>query len=162
LAISSGFVVSTTRFVKESNLTAGLGSHVFGGPGFKDNGVVGGLEAGTPSSPLNGYRQWTPGYTFQELNQQRIARTLLSGTADWRPFSWMQNRGTVGVDYTSRYDYALIRRGEGTPVSATNRLGSAFDDRTAIRNLTVDLGSSSTWRPRELVSVRSTIGTQYV
>src|SRR6185503_1153788 len=70
--------------------------------------------------------------------------------------------GTLGVDYTSRYDYALNRRGEGTPVSSTNRLGYAFDDRTAIRNLSLDLGSSSTWRPMANASVRSTIGTQYV
>jgi hypothetical protein len=74
----------------------------------------------------------------------------------------MQNRATIGVDYAGRYDYALNRRGEGTPVSSTNRLGYANDDRTAIRNFSADLGSSGTWRPRETMSLRSTVGAQYV
>ncbi|HEU4995638.1 MAG TPA: SusC/RagA family TonB-linked outer membrane protein [Gemmatimonadaceae bacterium] len=161
-ALSTGFINSDTRFMLESNATAGLGSQLFGGKGYRQNGNISGLEAGTPTSPLSGYRAWTPGYTFQELNQQRVTRTLVSGTADWRPLAWMQNRATVGVDYTSRYDYAMNRRGEGTPVSSTNRLGNAFDDRTAIRNLSFDLGSSSTWRPLTSMSVRSTVGAQYV
>ena len=162
LAISTAVVNGTTRFVFESNATAGLGSQLFGGRGYRDNGSVSGLETGTPSTPLTGYRAWTPGYTFQEFNKQRITRTIVGGSADWRPLSWMQNRATVGMDYTSRYDYALNRRGEGTPVSTTNRLGYARDDRTSIRNLSVDLGSSSTWRPTAPMSVRSTLGVQYM
>jgi hypothetical protein len=162
ISVSTGLVNSNTRFVLESNATAGLGSQLFGGKGFKDNGNIAGIEAGTPTTPLTGYRAWTPGYTFQELNQQRITRVISGGTADWRPYSWMQNRATLGVDYTARYDYALNRRGEGTPVNSTNRLGYAFDDRTSIRNLSFDMGSTSTWRPRPELAVRSTVGTQYV
>ena len=162
ISVSTGLINSSTRFVLESNATAGLGSQLFGGKGYKDNGNIAGLEAGTPTTPLTGYRAWTPGYTFQELNQQRITRVISSGSADWRPFAWMQNRATLGVDYTGRYDYALNRRGEGTPVNSTNRLGYAFDDRGVIRNLSMDVGSTSTWRPREAIAVRSTLGTQYV
>jgi TonB-linked SusC/RagA family outer membrane protein len=162
ISLSSALMDGTTRFLLESNATAGLGSQLFGGRGYRNNGNVSGLEAGTPTTPLYGYRAWTPGYTFHELNQQGVTRAIFGSTADWRPLSWMQNRATVGVDYTSRRDYALNRRGEGTPVSSTNRLGYVQDDRTAIRNLTLDVGSSGTWRPRELMQFRTTLGAQYV
>ena len=161
LSISSGLVTSNTRFVTESNATVGLGSQIFGGKGYKDNGNIS-FSDGTPTSPLTGYRAWTPGYTFQELNQQRVNRVITSGSADWRPLSWMQNRATLGVDYTSRMDINLDRRGEGPPINSTYRLGFMDDNRTGIRNLSFDMGSTSTWHPRESMALRSTIGTQYV
>jgi len=162
LSISTGLVSSNTHFVTESNATAGLGSQIFGGKGFKTNGSVSGLEVGTPSTPLLGYRAWTPGYTFQELNQQKVTRVIASGSADWRPLAWMQNRATFGVDYTSRLDFNLNKRGQGPPVNSTYRLGFADDNRTAIRNMTVDLGSSSNWVPYSGAALRSTVGVQYV
>ena len=162
VTFSTGLISSRTRFLPESNATVGLGSQIFGGPGFKTNGNISGFEAGVPTTPLTGYRAWTPGYTFQELLQQKMTRVITSGNADWRPYSWMQNRATIGVDYSSRNDLNLLRRGDGPPINATYRLGFAEDTRTAIRNLSFDLGSSSTWRPRDGVSLRSTVGAQYV
>ena len=161
ISASTGIISGITRFLLESNATAGLGSQMFGGKGYKNNGNIS-FSDGTPTSPLTGYRAWTPGYTFQELTEQKVTRVISSGTADWRPYAWMQNRATLGVDYTARYDYSLNRRGEGTPVSSTNRLGYVTDDRTGIRNLSFDLGSTSTWHARENVALRTTVGTQYV
>jgi TonB-dependent SusC/RagA subfamily outer membrane receptor len=162
VTFSTGLISSRTRFLPESNATVGLGSQIFGGPGFKDNGNISGFEAGVPSTPLTGYRAWTPGYTFQELLQQKVTRVITSANGDWRPFAWMQNRATIGVDYTARNDMNLLRRGEGPPINSTYRLGFAQDNRTSIRNLSFDLGSSATYRPRDGVSLRSTLGAQYV
>jgi TonB-linked SusC/RagA family outer membrane protein len=159
-SISSALIDGTLRYLLESNATAGLGSQLFGGRGYRDNGNISGLEV--PTSPLYGYRAWTPGYTFQELTQQAITRAIFGGTADWRPLSWLQNRATVGVDYAARRDLSLNRRGEGTPVSTTNRLGYVNDDRTSLRNLSVDVGSTATYRPRDFLQLRSTVGVQYV
>lgn len=161
LSVSSGLISADTRFVTESNATVGLGSQIYGGKGYKDNGFISGLEAGVPPAPLTGYRAWTPGFTFQEKNQQRLTRIVTSTAADWRPFSWMQNRATVGVDYTSRIDNNLNLRGEGPPINATYRLGFAYDSRAALRNLSVDLGSSSTYRPLDWLSMRTTVGAQF-
>lgn len=161
LSISSGLISSDTRFVTESNATVGLGSQIYGGKGYRDNGTVSGLEPGVPSAPLSGYRAWTPGFTFQEKNQQRVTRIITSTAADWRPFSWMQNRATLGIDYANRWDTNLNLRGEGPPINSTYRLGFAYDSRAAIRNLSFDVGSTSTWRPKDWMAVRSTVGAQY-
>ena len=103
------------------NATAGLGSHLFGGPGYVGNCNV----AVTPATPCHGYRAWTPGYTWQEKVEQGVNRFILSGDANYRPFSWNQTRLTVGNDFTDRADVDLRYRGEAPPLNATYRLGFA-------------------------------------
>lgn len=51
LSAQTNFIQVAQRYALESNATAGLGSHVFGGPGYRGNGMVTGL-----GTPLNGYR----------------------------------------------------------------------------------------------------------
>lgn len=157
LGVSSFFTHSNTNFATESNATAGIGSQIFGGRGYRENGTVSGL-----GTPLYGYRAWTPGYTYQEQNQQLVNRTILGGNASWRPFGWMQNRANIGLDYASQNSGNLLRRGDGPPVNSTYRLGFKDDYRTTVRNFSFDLGSTSTWQARESLSFRTTIGAQYV
>ncbi|HZI42075.1 MAG TPA: SusC/RagA family TonB-linked outer membrane protein [Gemmatimonadaceae bacterium] len=159
LAVTSNFLHVNTRFTQESNATAGIGSQIFGGAGYSNNGTVSGV--GTPT-PLHGYRAWTPAYTFQESTEERLNRVIASSNANWRPLSWMQNRANVGIDYTSRVDLNLNRNGQGTPVNATNRLGFKDDTRAGIRNFSFDLGSTENFNPTPTLNSRTTFGAQYV
>ena len=93
------------RFTLESNATAGLGSQAFGGPGYKTNGLISGVN-----TPLNGYRAWTPGYTWQERNDQGLNRLLMSVNLNWRPTSWLQNRVNLGTDFTDAVNGDLLFR----------------------------------------------------
>jgi TonB-linked SusC/RagA family outer membrane protein len=161
LALNSNYLHVNTLYATESNATAGIGSQIFGGKGFQENGVVTGLGTGVASTPLHGYRAWTPGYTFEELNQQRVNRAVTSGSANWRPTSWMQNRATIGLDYTSRVDLNQNLRGQGPPVNSTYRQGFKDDYRTGLRNFTADLGTSGVFNPREWLGSRTTLGAQY-
>ena len=113
-------------------------------------------------TPLYGYRAWTPGYTFQEAVGQRINRFIGSANANWRPTSWLQNRLSVGNDYTNRVDDNLLRRGDGPPLTATYRDGFKFNDRTDVRNFTVDLGSTASYNPMPWLGLKTTGGVQYV
>ncbi len=162
LSASTGFINLAQRFSLESNATAGLGSQAFGGPGCKicaPNRLVG---AGILATPLSGYRAWTPGYTWQEKTGQRVNRFIGSFNANWRPTDWLQNRLTVGNDYTNRVDDNLLFRGEGPPINANYRLGFKSNARTDIRNFTVDLGSTASYTPRPWLSLKTTGGVQYV
>lgn len=156
LAVATNFINIAQRYSLESNSTAGLGSQVFGGPGTRANGTVTGL-----GTPLNGYRAWTPGYSWAEKTGQEVNRFIWSAQANWRPFSWMVNRATVGNDYTARSDENLLLRGEGPPLTATTRLGSRGINRVSINNLTLDLGSTSTYAWKGL-DFKTTVGAQYV
>src|SRR5437879_654094 len=99
LAISTGFVSSTQRLPQTDNNTTGLLSNGLGGPGNKDNGRY-------------GYRAFTPNEFFSETVNQNINRFIGSGTANWRPTSWLAFRATSGLDFTQRLDTDLCRREE--------------------------------------------------
>ena len=157
LSAQTNFIQVAQRYALESNATAGLGSHLFGGPGYRGNGTVSGL-----GTPLNGYRAWTPGYMWQERTSQEVNRFIWSGNAQWRPISWLSNRVTVGQDYTGRDDQNLLLRGEGPPLSATTRLGSRGVSRVNISNFTADLGSTATFNPRSWLNSKTSLGGQYI
>ncbi len=156
LAFSSNFINIAQRYSLESNSTAGLGSQVFGGPGTRANGTVAGL-----GTPLNGYRAWTPGYSWQEQTAQDVNRFIWSTQANWRPFTWLTNNATVGNDYSSISDDNLLYRGEGPPLTATTRLGSRGINRNSTYNLTFDFGSTAQYKLFGL-SMKSTAGAQYI
>lgn len=156
LGMATNFINIGQRYSLESNSTAGLGSHVFGGPGTRDNGNVSGL-----GTPLNGYRGWTPGYMWQEKTGQEVNRFIWSGQANFRPTSWLSTRATVGNDWTNRNDENLLLRGEGPPLTATTRLGSRGLGRVNINNFTVDFGSTAQYNALGF-SNKTTVGAQYI
>ncbi|MBC7673700.1 MAG: SusC/RagA family TonB-linked outer membrane protein, partial [Polaromonas sp.] len=163
VAVNSGFIRSDARFSLESNATAGLGSHLFGGPGYKTNGFV--STSGTvpaPGTALNGYRAWTPGYSWQEKTGQQVNRFIIGLNGQYRPTSWLQVRGTVGNDHTSRTDSDLLLRGEGPPITSRYREGFADAARTDLRNFSADLGATGTFNPLSWLNSKTTLGTQYV
>jgi len=144
------------RFTQESNATVGLGSQAFGGPGFKNNGNI--AIVGTP---LNGYRAWTPGYTWQERTDQNLNRMMMSINLNWRPTSWLQNRVDMGTDLADAVDGRFLFRGEGAPISATNRNGFSNNSRFNTKTTTANLGSTATWRLRDWALAKTTVGVQY-
>jgi TonB-linked SusC/RagA family outer membrane protein len=158
IGAQSAFININQRFSIESNGTAGIGSHVFGGPGYKDNCTV----AVTPATPCNGYRAWTPGYTWQERRSQNINRFLFSLDGNWRPIAWNETRMSVGNDYTDRGDDDLRFRGEAPPLNATYRLGFAGEARTAVRTTTLNASSTGTFNPAASINSKTTIGVNYV
>jgi TonB-linked SusC/RagA family outer membrane protein len=163
LALSTGFINLTQRFSLESNATAGLGSQVFGGPGCSICAPERLTGANAPlNTPLRGYRAWTPGYTWQEKNEQQVNRFILSGNANWRPKSWWQNRFTVGNDFTARSDSRFLFNGEGPPITNTYRNGFKSNWRQNLRNTTVDFGSTAAYNPLAWLNLKTTLGLQYV
>ena len=158
VAVNAAYIDLAQRYQLDMNATAGLGSHLFGGPGFKDNGNVGsGL-----GTPLNGYRAWTPGYSFQEKQEQQVDRFITGAQATYRPLSWLQGNATIGLDYTSRAETRLRLDGEGAPVNATYRDGFAQDGRASISNVTANLSGAATWQIRDWLRSTTTAGAQYV
>jgi hypothetical protein len=66
---------------------------------------------GTLGQPLLGYASFTPAEIFQETTTQGVQRFIGSVNANWRPLSWLANRGNIGLDLTDRTDYQLMPRG---------------------------------------------------
>jgi len=155
LAVSSSYIKHDQRLPQADNNTTGIWSSAYGGPGTPNNGKT------SLGFPKMGYRVFTPGDIFQETVTQGINRFLGSANANWRPTVWMQNRANIGTDLTDRVDTDLCRF-ENCSDFGTNRLGFAVNNRTNIRNFTVDLGSTSSFNPRPWLNSKTTLGAQYV
>src|SRR6185312_2386319 len=134
---------------------------VFYGTGYLNNGNV---PLVANPTPLMGYGGFTPAYAFQEKRSQDVDRFIGSINAQWRPFSWLQNRANIGTDMTGQNDNDFRFRGEGPPTNATNLQGLVSNSRTTLRNLTVDLGSTATFTPSRFtwLNLKTTGGMQYV
>jgi TonB-linked SusC/RagA family outer membrane protein len=141
----------------ESNNTVGIGSQAFGGPGYRNNGVISGMQ-----DSLVGYRAGTPGRIWQDKLQQNVNRTISSANLNWRPASWLSSRANFGIDYTARVDQNLHRNADGWPLSATYRDGEARNGRSSLSNLSADLGTTANYNPKTWLNLKTTLGTQYV
>jgi len=157
-AINFGYNTVNSLTSNESNNTVGIGSQSFGGPGYRNNGLVSGLQ-----DSLVGYRAGTPGLIWQEKLQQNVNRMLLSSNMNWRPTSWLQSRANLGADFTDRVDTRLHMNAEGWPLTATYRDGFAGNARTNITNLSADVGATANYNPSKFrwLNLKTTVGTQY-
>ena len=158
LGVNFSYANVDQRYSIESNGTAGIGSQAFGGPGYVTNGTVSGT-----STPLWGYRAWTPAYTWEEKTGQRVNRVILATNLQWRPASWLQARANLGTDLSDRVDDDLHMNGEGPPLTATYRDGFAGNNRTDIRNKTADASVTANYNPGRWrwMNYKTTLGTQY-
>jgi TonB-linked SusC/RagA family outer membrane protein len=158
VAVNFGYSTVNALTSNESNNTVGIGSQAFGGPGYRNNGLVSGL-----ADSLLGYRAGTPGLIWAEKLQQNVNRFILSSSMNWRPSSWLQTRANFGTDFADRVDDRLHMNGEGWPLNATYRDGGAYNARTNVTNLSADLGATANYNPSRYtwLNFKTTLGTQY-
>lgn len=157
-ALNFGYSTVEALTSNESNNTVGIGSQAFGGPGYRNNGLVSGLQ-----DSLVGYRAGTPGLIWAEKLQQNVNRMILSSNLNWRPASWLSTRANIGTDLADRVDTRLHMNGEGWPLTTTYRDGFAANGRTNITNLSADLGATANYNPKRFtwLNLKTTVGTQY-
>ncbi len=157
--VNIGFVTSSQRLPQVDNNTTGLGSNLYGGPGFKNNIITPGNGVGVRNNL--GYRLFTPDEFFSETVNQDINRTITSGTFNYRPTSWLAARVVGGLDFISRQDGDLCRRDECTPFTAIYRTGFRQDNRSTFFNYTLDANATASYRMGDQVGAKSVIGLQY-
>jgi outer membrane receptor protein involved in Fe transport len=98
---------------------------------------------------------------MQVYTEEDIQRTLGSIDANWRPFAWMQNEGTVGIDLANRQDPSICRFNE-CPDQGTLRQGSVFDQSSNNRNFSAKIVSNSSWQARSWANLKTTFGAEYL
>ena len=153
ISVNTAFTKSDQRLPQLDNNINGLYFSLLGGPGYRtpDNLAAGGG---------NGYGNFVPAEIFQYNTSQSINRVLGSMNANWRPTSWLSNRGNIGVDYTGRVDAQICRR-SNCPNFGSNRLGFVTNSRGNIRTFAFDLGSTATFDLTSNLNSKTTVGTQY-
>ena len=160
IGVTSNFIKLDQRLPQVDNNVNSFWYNGTVGYGYKNAGPNY-TARGSLGQPLQGWNLFTPGDIFQYSTQQEVQRAINSATANWRPFSWLQNRADVGLDLSDRVDFQLCRFGECSDFG-TNRLGRARDVRANIRNITINLGSTATWQYKPWLNFKTTGGAQYV
>jgi TonB-linked SusC/RagA family outer membrane protein len=167
-ALSPKFdLTSSVGFAKVSQRVPGANNGFFSvqyqsmtGPGFEGPGP-GYTAKGQLGEDLHGYNGYVPSEMNQIFTEQDIQRIIGSFNASWRPFTWMHNVGTVGIDLSDRMDLSLCRYGE-CPVQGTQRQGRSVVGHTNDRNFSAKLMSTMSWRLRPWADLKSTVGADYI
>lgn len=159
VGVTMGFNKSNNRIMPtdaqlEAIYYVGMQNYGFKGPG------PGKITTTAEGAPLNEFYQYAPGDVMQELNKQDLQRFTGSVNALWRPFSWMQNDATVGMDLAS-YNYYRICRLNECALASQLRVGRVDDNRNTNRNFTTKVSSTVNYDVRPWANSKTTVGIDY-
>ncbi len=160
LAVTSQFLKVDQRLPQVNNNFYSSPYQAMMSPGFTHPGP-GYKGIGTLGEQLHGYNGFVPSEINQDLTQDDIQGLIGNLQADWRPFSWMQNTGSAGIDYRDRAGYNLCRFGECPYFGDPKQVGSVSSSTSNLRNFSSKLTSVSTWRARPSAVLQTTVGTEY-
>jgi TonB-linked SusC/RagA family outer membrane protein len=160
LTVTAGYSNTNQRLPQVDNNINSFIYSARNNPGFNHDGL-GYSEIGSLGEFRNGYGVFSPAQIFQDVNLNGTQRFLGSADAQWRPFSWMSNQGTIGLDLAANDHMELCRFAE-CPDLGTQRLGTVSDRRTNFRNFSAKLVSNSNWQARSNLLLTTTLGADYI
>jgi TonB-linked SusC/RagA family outer membrane protein len=111
--------------------------------------------------PLYDALQYSVGDIMQQTNFSGLQRTTISSTTTYRPLTWLQNEGTVGIDLASLSLYRLCRLNECAPATSTRRIGNVTDNRANQRNFSAKVASTAAWNWRPTMNFKTSVGADY-
>ena len=166
LTATAGYTNTNQRLPQTDNNTFSFIYSARNNPGFNHDGVSGlryneNITQRDGSVVFrNGYGGYSPAQTFQDVNTNGTQRFIGSADANWRPFSWMTNQGTLGIDLANSDHLEICRFGE-CPDAGSTRLGFVSQNHQNLRNFSAKLVSNSTWQARSDLIMTSTVGGDY-
>ena len=167
LNLNTGFSKMDNRIPPESDLIIALyyvGMQNYGYKGCPGGVAPCGLDKDPNQSngtPLHDALQWAPGDIMQVTQQSDVQRFTGSANGNWRPFPWMRNDGTVGLDLSAVDYFQLCRLNECPPQSSTARLGRVTDNQYKFRNFSAKVSSTSTWNYKPWLNFQTSLGSDY-
>ena len=162
LTMTAGYSNTNQRLPQVDNNINSFIYSARNNPGFNHNGVPGisYSELGSLGEFRNGYGVYSPAQIFQDLNTNDTQRLIGSADGQWRPFAWMQNQATMGIDLASN-DHAQLCRFAECPDLGTQRLGTVSNNHATLRNFSARLISNSSWQARSNLILKTSLGADY-
>jgi TonB-linked SusC/RagA family outer membrane protein len=163
LNANAGWSNTNQRLPQVDNNIYSFYYSAYNNPGFNFKSTTSGLSynpIGTLGENRNGYGVYSPAQIFQYTPKEGVQRFIGSADAQWRPFLWMSNSATVGLDHAGRNNARVCQFGQ-CPNSGTLRLGLVRDQQSNDRNFSAKVMSTSTYTPRMWVQLKTTFGGDY-
>jgi len=163
LTANAGWTNRNQRLPQVDNNIYSVYYSAYNNPGFKYKSTVSGLSynpVGSLGENRAGYGVYSPAQIFQYTPHEGVQRFIGSVDAQWRPFVWMSNSGTVGLDHAGRNNVRLCHFGE-CPNSGTLREGLVRDLQANDRNFSAKIVSTSSYSPRLWMQLKTTFGGDY-
>ncbi|MFL5606028.1 MAG: TonB-dependent receptor domain-containing protein, partial [Gemmatimonadaceae bacterium] len=111
--------------------------------------------------PLHDANSFAPGSIMQYITTDDVQRFTGSLQANWRPLSWMQNDGTVGVDLSNNDQFHVCKLNECPNQGGNSRVGNVYDLKQNRRNFSAKLASTGTWQVRPWANLKTSVGSEY-
>ena len=112
--------------------------------------------------PLNEANSFAPGDIMQYVTTDDILRFTGSTTLNYRPVSWLQNEGTIGLDWATVDVFHVCRLNECPASGATARLGNVSDFKANNRNFSSKLASTASWQATSALNLKTSVGGEYI
>ena len=168
---NAGWSNTNQRFPQTDNNTYSFIYSALNNPGFNHDGPTNSAGLGFVEAQVvdnatktavyrNGYGGFSPAQSFQVFNSNGTQRFIGSADATWRPFAWMSNQGTAGIDLGDNGFNSLCRFSE-CPNSGAQRLGAISQTQTNNRNFSAKIVSNSTWQATSSMNFKTTLGGEY-
>ena len=149
VTLSSGYVSSDNRLPQTGDNTQGiLGAALFG--------------TANPAKADNPWGFARPAEGFSDVVYRRDSRFTNSLQSNWRPWSFLSARGTVGLDYVQYQDEANNPAGEGCKICGLNRQGLRTINKFTSGKYTADLGATATRQLMNRIESKTSLGVQWI
>jgi TonB-linked SusC/RagA family outer membrane protein len=118
------------------------------------------IEASRPGArPSQGF-----GFDLRDIREiisnQEVDRFLIGGNVNYRPFSWLNVNGNVGLDYFGRFDNQTVQPGR-LPIAASFTIGFRNASRGSSYVQTGNGSATATFSLRDNLVSTTTAGTSY-
>jgi len=150
LAISTGYTNNQIRLPNSDNNIFGyFGNGLLANPANIRATGAGVFAFGEPFTPLERVARLDSRFTNDRFTG--------SVTANFTPFSWLQNRATFGLDLNAEESLQFAPHGA---LANLNALGQKSADRQTVFNVSFDYNGTVTWDATEDVRLNTSVGTQ--
>jgi TonB-linked SusC/RagA family outer membrane protein len=166
--VNSGWTNRNQRLPQTDNNSVSIFGTALKNPGFQPTAIcrtnsaacLGYSPIGSLGEDLRGYSNFMPAQTFQDKLHEGVQRFTGNADANYRPFPWMENIGSIGLDVASRDDWELCKLNQCAN-TGTTRQGFVSDQHSINRNFSTKLVSNSTWQFRPTLGFKTTVGGEY-
>ena len=111
--------------------------------------------------PYNDANSFAPGQIMQFVTPNTTTRFTGSLDANWRPLSWLQSAGTLGLDLANNDQFHVCMLNDCPDQNANALLGNVNNRKENRRNISAKVSAAGSWQYRPWVTFKTSVGSEY-